>query len=68
MGFAWFRHPAATRFARAGVPLQKAQRILKHSDPALTAQIYSHLEVDDLREAVERIGAPHTSMARSRTA
>jgi len=48
--------------------LQKAQRILKHSDPALTAQIYSHLEVDDLREAVERIGAPHTSMARSRTA
>jgi len=57
MGFAWFRHPAATRFARAGVPLQKAQRILKHSDPALTAQIYSHLEVDDLRDAVDRMQA-----------
>jgi integrase len=46
------RHSAATRFARAGVPLIKAQRILGHSDPKLTAAIYSHLEAEDLRGAV----------------
>jgi integrase len=58
------RHSAATRFARAGVPLQKAQKILGHSDPALTAQIYSHLEVDDLRDAMERIGSANVRAQR----
>jgi len=47
------RHTAATRFARRGVPLVHAQRILGHSDPKLTAQAYTHLDVEDLREAVE---------------
>lgn len=49
------RHSAATRFARAGVPLQQTQRILGHADPKLTAAIYSHLEVEDLRGAVARL-------------
>jgi integrase len=49
------RHSAATRFARAGVPLIQAQRILGHSDPKLTAGIYSHLEAEDLRDAIARI-------------
>ena len=47
------RHTAATRLARAGVPLLQTQRILGHSDPKLTARVYSHLEVEDLRESVE---------------
>jgi len=51
------RHTAATRFARRGVPLVHAQRILGHSDPKLTAQAYTHLDVEDLRAAVE-IPAP----------
>lgn len=34
------------------VPLQMAQRLLGHSDPKLTAQIYTHVEVEDLRDAV----------------
>jgi integrase len=51
------RHSAATRFARAGVPLIKAQRILGHADPKLTAAIYSHLEAEDLREALGMIEA-----------
>jgi hypothetical protein len=37
-------HPSPTRFARAGVPLIKAQRILGLSDLKLTAAIYSHVE------------------------
>jgi integrase len=39
--------------ARRGVPLVVAQRVLGHSDPKLTAKVYTHLEVDDLRVAVE---------------
>lgn len=50
------RHTFASRLARAGVPLQQVQRLLGHSDPKLTAQIYTHLETDDLRDAVERLG------------
>jgi integrase len=51
------RHTAASRFARAGVPLVQAQRILGHSDPKLTSRVYSHLEAEDLREAVELAGS-----------
>lgn len=54
------RHTAATRLARAGVGLVHAQRILGHSDPKLTAQIYSHLEPEDLRDAIEQIGRSRT--------
>ena len=49
------RHTAATRMARTGVPLMHAQQLLGHSDPKLTAQIYSHLEAEDLRGAVESL-------------
>jgi len=49
------RHTAATRLARAGVGLVQAQRILGHSDPKLTAKIYTHVGVEELREAVERL-------------
>jgi integrase len=50
------RHTAASRFARAGVPLIQAQRILGHSDPKLTSRVYAHLDAEDLREAVELAG------------
>ena len=51
------RHTLATRLARSGAPLVQAQQILGHSDPKLTARVYSHLGVEDLRGALERIGA-----------
>lgn len=53
------RHTAATRLARNGVPLAVTQRILGHSDPKLTARVYQHLEVDDLRSAVEGLDVQH---------
>jgi integrase len=52
------RTTCASRMARRGVPLVIAQRWLGHSDPKLTAQHYTHLDVEDLRAAVER--APTT--------
>lgn len=55
------RHSFASRLARSGVPLQKAQRILGHRDPKLTATIYSHLGVEDLRDAVDQL--PHAQEA-----
>ena len=47
------RHTAATRFARNGTPLPVTQRILGHSDPKMTARVYTHLDVEDLRQAVD---------------
>lgn len=37
------RHSAASRFARTGVPLAVAQRILGHSDVQMTARVYTLL-------------------------
>lgn len=44
----------ATSLARAGVPLQQAQRLLRHSTPTLTANLYTKLDLADLAEAAER--------------
>jgi integrase len=49
------RHTFATRCARSGVGLVQAQHLLGHSDPKLTAKIYSHLEPDDLRTAMDEM-------------
>ena len=43
------RHTTATRLARSGTPLAITQRILGHSDPKLTARVYTHLGAEDLR-------------------
>ncbi|HKX46269.1 MAG TPA: site-specific integrase [Planctomycetota bacterium] len=49
------RHTYATRLASAGVGLAQAQRLLGHSDPKLTASIYTHLDLDDLHAAVRKL-------------
>jgi site-specific recombinase XerD len=41
--------------ARNGVGLVQVQRLMGHSDPKLTAQVYTHLDVEDLRRAVESV-------------
>jgi integrase len=45
----------ATRLARAGVSLVQAQKLLRHSDPKLTANIYTRLRLDDAHAAVAKI-------------
>lgn len=49
------RHSFASRLARSGVGLVQAQKLLGHSDPKLTAAIYTHLDTEDLRDAVESL-------------
>ena len=46
------RHTLATRLARSGVPLQAAQRVLRHSTPTLTASVYTLLDTGDVAAAV----------------
>jgi len=46
------RHTAASRWARRGVPLAVAQRMLGHQDVRLTASVYTHVGVEELRVAV----------------
>jgi len=45
----------ATMLARAGVPLAQAQRLLRHSTPVLTANVYTRLELSDATAAVARL-------------
>ena len=47
------RHTFGTRMARSGAGLVHVQRLLGHADPKLTAQVYTHLDVEDLRGAID---------------
>jgi len=47
-----------TWLKQAGVDLRDAQRLMRHSDPRLTANIYTDLRVADLRTQVEKLQAP----------
>lgn len=56
MTFHELRHTSGTLMLRAGIDLHRVQRVLRHSDPRLTADTYAHLAVEDLRVAVAAIG------------
>ena len=45
----------ATMLARAGVPIQHAQRLMRHSDPGLTMKHYTRLGINDLGEQVDKL-------------
>jgi integrase len=49
------RHSFASALNRASVGLTQAQALLGHSDPKLTASLYTHLGAEDLRWAVEKL-------------
>lgn len=48
------RHTFATTALRRGANLRQVQELLGHASVA-TTEIYTHLDVDDLREAVSRL-------------
>jgi hypothetical protein len=50
------RHTAATLMLRAGVDAHRVQRILRHASVTTTTGTYGHLTLEDLRDAVGRIG------------
>jgi hypothetical protein len=46
---------------RAGVDAHRVQRILRHASVTTTTGTYGHLAVDELRDAVARIGPNNTA-------
>jgi len=48
----------STAMIRAGVPLTAAQKLMRHSTPDLTANAYTHLEVEDLRAELTKLEPP----------
>jgi hypothetical protein len=51
------RHSLATILGRRGVPLRTVQAVMRHSDPALTAGVYQHVELHDERGALDALPA-----------
>jgi integrase len=52
----WFRHTAATRWLRDGVPVEVVSTLLGHSSVTVTSAIYGHLTAQDARAALEKAG------------
>ncbi len=52
-----FRHTFCTKLRRAGVPLRIAQAAMRHSDPKLTANIYTDPELLDVAGAVNALSS-----------
>ena len=62
------RATLATLLARADVSLVMAQRLMRHSDPKLTANVYTKFQLHDGRAAVARIDVGVVKAERSRSA
>jgi integrase len=56
MRFHDVRHTTITLLLRLKVPMHVVQRIARHSNVRLTVDTYGHLDVSDLREALETLG------------
>ena len=56
-GFHSLRKTFGTRLARYGVPLVMAQRLLDHSDPKLTANLYTGIVLEDKAAAAAKLPA-----------
>jgi site-specific recombinase XerD len=52
----WYRHTAATRMLRDGVPIEVVSKLLGHADITTTSSVYGHLTVEDARKALEDAG------------
>ncbi len=49
------RHTTATLLLQDGVPLAVVSKLLRHSDPKITLETYGHLDIEDLRDGVDRL-------------
>ena len=61
MRFHDLRHTAATLMLRAGVDPHRVQRVLRHASVTTTTGTYAHLAIEDLRDAVSKIGSQQSS-------
>ena len=55
------RNTFCTMLARAGVGLATTQKLMRHNDPKLTANIYTILELTDTEKAVNSLPGIDTS-------
>lgn len=58
LDFHSFRVTYGSLLARRGVPLVLAQKLMRHSTPQLTANLYTRFQPEDRRAAVESLVAP----------
>ncbi len=49
------RHTTASLLLQRGAPLQAVQKIMRHSTPTLTTEVYGHLAGDYLRAEINRL-------------
>ena len=65
------RHTFGSQLNEARVPLATAQKLMRHSDPKLTANIYTHVMVETKAEALDKLpiitATPAASEAAVRT-
>lgn len=52
----WWRHTAATRMLRDGVPVETVSKLLGHTNITTTLAVYGHLTVEDARQVLEQAG------------
>ncbi len=55
------RHSFASNLVQKGVPLYTIKELLGHSSIS-TTEIYSHLNMETLREAIKKLDSPHPSL------
>ena len=60
------RHTFITRLSRSGIALGIAQKLARHSDPRLTANCYTHLEIEEKATAMSTIPTPNATPRDSR--
>jgi integrase len=61
--FHCLRHTFVTHLVQSGTPIKTVQVLARHSDPALTLGVYSHVAVIDLARGLE--GLPALTQARA---
>lgn len=52
----WYRHTAATRMLRDGVPIEVVSTLLGHADITTTTSVYGHLSAEDARRSLQEAG------------
>ncbi len=52
----WWRHTAATRLLRDGVPIEVVSTLLGHADITTTLDVYGHLTAEDARRTLQAAG------------
>ena len=50
-----FRHTYCTDLCKAGVDVRTAQKLMGHANISITADIYTHIDINDIQAAGEKL-------------